>query len=340
MGILKDALFKNWNHYTAELPYNLNWLIKLGTEEKQFLESHNILICDIGARGSAPVELTPFFPYMDYLGFDADKTECDRLNSSPHPYRKFSLLPYFIGGDSSEIFFNLYKDRSHSSVYQPGPRYQKMFGGNWFAVDEKVKIKSTTIDEIYSKKSEYPDLIKLDTQGTELDILTASKAVLAKTCLVEVEVEFVEMYKGQPMFHDIAKFMYDQGFELLYLNRVFQQRCEISHEPAKGQIIFADGLFARKEDCCLGIEIDRLVKYAMMLINYGHIDIAHHLTLLYPEIVEILPSISRYFKPKNYGLNMIKKLVVNQLDKFIMLLLHLRKYNRQFIDSDRSWPIR
>jgi len=106
---LSNALFKFWNHYQAVLPYNLNWQIKLGPDEERFLSQNPLIVCDVGARGSAPEELAPFYAHMVYHAFDADKDECDRLNSLASPYHEFCAFPYYIGKDAQQMVFNIFK---------------------------------------------------------------------------------------------------------------------------------------------------------------------------------------------------------------------------------------
>src|SRR4029078_7492374 len=86
------------------------------------------------------------------------------------------------------------------------------------------------------------DVLKLDTQGTEFEILASSSRVLEHVLLVETEVEFVELYKGQKLAFDFEKAMHEKGFEILYLNRVFLNR-RAYEGPSRGQQIFGDILF-------------------------------------------------------------------------------------------------
>ena len=139
--------------------------------------------------------------------------------------------------------------------------------------------------------------------------------------MVEVEVEFLEMYEGQPLFHDVLKFMMENGFELLYLNRVFAQRNQFFSGQTRGQIIFADALFGRREDYLSNLSTDRLIKFILLLINYGHIDFAYHLMKLYPRTGKELPSLNLYFYARG---NKIKRMLLSQIDKLILLLLFLR----------------
>ena len=61
-----------------------------------------------------------------------------------------------------------------------------------------------------------PHLLKLDTQGSELEILRGLRRdQFANVLAVEVEIEFHEVYRGQPLFPEVHQFMRDAGFALL-----------------------------------------------------------------------------------------------------------------------------
>ena len=61
------------------------------------------------------------------------------------------------------------------------------------------------------------DLLKLDTQGNELDILKSLGHRINDVQVIKVEVEMVPMYEGQPLFHDVAAYLDSQGFEFVDL---------------------------------------------------------------------------------------------------------------------------
>lgn len=314
------SIFGQWHHYQAILPYNLNWQIRLGSPERSFLSQSPLMVCDVGARGTAPEELAPFFSCMEYCAFDADKDECDRLNQLSHPYRKFRVFPYFIARDARKTAFNLCTRRGDSSCYRPGKRYKALFAGDGLTVEKEVEIAAVSLDEAYGKETVgLPDFVKLDTQGSELEILHGATTVIDNACMIEVEVEFVEMYEGQPLFHDVLKFMTERGFELLYLNRVFGQRNQVFEGQSRGQLIFGDALFGRREDCLEYFQKSRLVKYILLLLNYGHTDIAAHLLALHQDINDEYPMLERIVATRKYG-SMMKRGLLSQLD---LSLIHI-----------------
>ena len=75
-------------------------------------------------------------------------------------------------------------------------------------------VATTRLDDING--IEKIDFIKLDVQGSELTILSNAKRLLESCLLVQVEVEFVELYEGQPLFSDVDNFMRSRCFQFHY----------------------------------------------------------------------------------------------------------------------------
>ena len=336
------SLLKHKNHYYAELPYNLNWQIKDVAPFRSFLRDNPISVVDIGARGGITGELANLQSCISYCAFEADPAECRRLQDHPpggfHSYR---VYPYFIGDKIGDVDFHLYHHAGVSSLLKPDQRFSKYFTGPAFHIERTVRVNSVMLDHVMEmEKIPSPDFIKLDTQGTELNILQSSPNALSNALLVEVEVEFLPIYEGQSLFHDVCGFMYKQGFELLYVNRVFGQRT-VYRGDSRGQLIFGDALFGRREDHLNGMDIRKISKYAFLLVNYGHIDISYHLCSLYPEILNVIPQIRGCFKAPRYRkLRSVKRFLIQQIDKLLCLILHWRKTNADNCDSDRCWPFR
>ena len=278
---------------------------------------------------------------MIYYGFDADEVECARLNVQPHPYLARRILPRYVGGTTGVIPFHLYAARGRSSAYRVSDSHVAAFGDDeHFRLEETVQVHSTTLDEVaVAEDLHAPDVLKLDTQGSELDILRHAHTVLASAHLVEVEVAFTPIYTGRPLFHDVAKFFAEEGYELLYLSRHFSQRKKFYRGPARGQLTWGDALFGRKADELRDVSDDGLIRYALLLINYGHVDFARQLVAIYPQILDGLPAIEGHFATEDHGSRLSRALVA-QGDKLAMLWLHARRDNRFNNDSDRNWPVR
>jgi len=104
-------------------------------------------------------------------------------------------------------------------------------------------------------------------------------------------------------------------------------------------MVFGDALFARRENALDNQTPAQIVKYVLLLINQGCVDVAYHITTLYPETLKILPSLERFFKKRTYG-SLIKRGLWCQYDKLILAMMRLRRTNQMSMDADRSWPFR
>jgi FkbM family methyltransferase len=80
--------------------------------------------------------------------------------------------------------------------------------------------------------------LKLDTQGSELEVLSGASGILGELSTLECELSLTHLYEGQPLIHDVLTFLYAQGFRLAWVEGGFS-------DPA-GMMLQADGLFIRE----------------------------------------------------------------------------------------------
>lgn len=79
--------------------------------------------------------------------------------------------------------------------------------------EEQVTIE--TLDGwVQKNKLPWPDLIKMDVQGFELEVLRGAGEALTNAKAVLAEVSFREFYKGQSLFHQLASYLAERGFKL------------------------------------------------------------------------------------------------------------------------------
>lgn len=94
------------------------------------------------------------------------------------------------------------------------------------------------------------DVFKLDTQGSELDVLRGASKVLETVSWVIVEVEFVPLYEFQPLFADVDMFLRSKGFE-------FWNLMDVNYRG--GQMIWADAYYVKPPNEGRTQEIGRIV---------------------------------------------------------------------------------
>ena len=124
----------------------------------------------------------------------------------------------------------LNKRPQSSSMYEPDKKSLTIYGFKEkdFHLFDVEKTEMVECDTLSSSLKELNintlDYLKIDTQGSELDILKGSLDLLETITGIEVEVEFAELYKNQPLFEEVHTFLKENKFELFDLKRYYWKR--------------------------------------------------------------------------------------------------------------------
>ncbi len=184
---------------------------------ESFREDFLISILDVGA---AFIESPPYQSLVDaghgrIFGFEPDKRACEHLNRKyGNPHRFF---PFFIGNGGPAIFHETNWGPT-GSLYEPNSRLLEKFQ-NLAELTTPVAahaVNTTRLDDIDEISD--VDFIKIDVQGSELVVFENASRALSSALLIQTEVLFVELYKGQPMFADVDTFLRANGFQFHTLN--------------------------------------------------------------------------------------------------------------------------
>jgi FkbM family methyltransferase len=88
----------------------------------------------------------------------------------------------------------------------------------WGAVVAETQIAITTLEDYCTAHAvEQIDLLKIDTQGYELEVLRGAGRMLGvgAISLIYMEITFSEMYEGLPSLDTLYRFLVDSGFRLV-----------------------------------------------------------------------------------------------------------------------------
>ena len=113
-----------------------------------------------------------------------------------------------------------------------------------FPYTKNVKVISREMRRLDSildvSKLPKPLLVKIDVQGFELQVINGGEELISQADYVLVEVSFVELYQGQPLFDEINSRMNQLG---LFNSGNVEQLISKS----SGQILQADALYCRRK---------------------------------------------------------------------------------------------
>jgi FkbM family methyltransferase len=246
-----------------------------------FSEDLQISILDIGASNNdAP---PPYQPLVDagkakIIGFEPNEEECIKLNQEygkPHQF-----FPHFVG-DGQPATFHETNWLLTGSLFEPNsPLLEKFQNLAELVTPVATHPVSTTkvddIDEITDV-----DFFKIDIQGGELAVFQNALKVLSGTLLIQTEVEFLELYKGQPMFADVDIFLRTQGFQFHTFDgfgrRAFKPLV-INDNINQGlrQDLWSDAIYVRDWMNLESLSVTKLQKYAVLLHDIVRsYDLAH-----------------------------------------------------------------
>ena len=76
------------------------------------------------------------------------------------------------------------------------------------------KRKTKTLDTLLQSRGFY-DLIKMDVQGSELDIIKGGMSVINNTKFLLLELQIIEFNKGAPKFYEVMSFLNKINFEII-----------------------------------------------------------------------------------------------------------------------------
>lgn len=120
-------------------------------------------------------------------------------------------------------------------------------GGNFTVVKEEI-VETVRLDALYPDRRF--DLIKIDTQGSELMILQGGGRTVMNALVVEVEVSFEPLYEYQPLFGEVDEELRVRGFAF-HRFVDFSGRCirplgfKMNPGRAMSQLLQADAVYVR-----------------------------------------------------------------------------------------------
>lgn len=105
--------------------------------------------------------------------------------------------------------------KTAQSAYCINSSYGRYGNSGRFDIKQTV-IEITTLNHYCETKNVIPDILLIDTQGSEYDILKGSDVILKDSNIKGVMVEWSEeeLYINQPMFKDVENLLVDFNFKL------------------------------------------------------------------------------------------------------------------------------
>jgi len=191
-------------------------VIDVGAAHGRFTE-----ICSRIFPNAGYLLIEPLKEYTPYL----DKV-CSKLSRSRH-------ILIAAASRSGEMTLNVHPDLVGSSFYREDE------DSDVNGVPRSVS--TAPLDDLVKNAGALsPYLLKVDVQGSELDVLYGAGETLKNTELLILEASFLSFFAGAPIFYDVIAHMKSRGF-------VVYDIFGLSHRPLDGALAQADIAFVKED---------------------------------------------------------------------------------------------
>ena len=184
----------------------------LGLKNKYSLNPETIL--DIGAHyGAFCRECNIVWPESEVVMIEATREFEEKLKNLNWP-RKNQCIISLLGDSNREVtFYKTPAEKIFDSTVNTGHSVYKeksaQYSGNNFETEKRTMER---LDQIFSTETAF-DLVKLDTQGSEIDIIKGGVDLIKKAKILIVEVSLKTHNIGAPMADEVNLYLNRLGFE-------------------------------------------------------------------------------------------------------------------------------
>ena len=211
--------------------------------------SRKIEVCDIGAN---PIDnAAPYSPLLEnnlarVTGFEPQADALEKLNAA-----KSDDETYFPNalGTGEPVNFNAYRGSGFSSCYDPDFSTVEISANlaKYMQVKNRFPVETSRLDDL----TDVPqiDMLKIDVQGSELNIISNGRNKLSDAICIWTEVRFFPLYEDEPDFGDLQLELASQGFRLHDFDSIMKLHLRSGDVPTRRrwrrQILDGDAIYFR-----------------------------------------------------------------------------------------------
>lgn len=180
-------------------------------------------VFEFGSRyGEDTIEFARKYSGALIYGFECNPKSIPDLKNRIKPYRNIVFEEKAIADFNGTVsFFQINEEKTKttwsdgnqgaSSIYKASGKYPLE---DYY--QDMIKVESIRLDSFMADNQlANIDILWMDIQGAELKALEGLGKEIEKVKIIHLEVEFIEIYKKQPLFSEIDRFLMNKNFSLL-----------------------------------------------------------------------------------------------------------------------------
>jgi FkbM family methyltransferase len=209
---------------------------------------------DIGARGGVHSLVAPLAKSVAVLGFEPDLPACDEMNAMmarDKIWARGLCLPTALADREGPATLHLCAVPTNHSLLPINAEFVARYRMDKFAQTGSFALNAERLDTVLAKRPSgepnWGEFMKIDTQGTEYEILQGARRTLAeRTSALFVEVEFCEIYAGQKLFSDLERLLREEGFAFFGFHSTHERSRKMLDKKryiGRERLLHADAIF-------------------------------------------------------------------------------------------------
>jgi FkbM family methyltransferase len=180
------------------------------------------VVFDVGAHvGQSAALFSDSFPGARIHSFEPDPNSFQQLRAVAAGYPGVTPVNAAVGDREGEATFFVNTFSQTNSLLRPRDGAgQYLVASDGLDVRQETRVRVLTLDDYCAAQAiERIDFLKLDTQGYELRVLDGARQLVSRQAipLIYLEVGFVTLYEGQPLFPEVYQYLFDRGYRLVWL---------------------------------------------------------------------------------------------------------------------------
>jgi FkbM family methyltransferase len=201
---------------------------------RRCLDAEPQMIFDVGANeGQTADALSRHFASAILHSFEPDPTTYERLVQNLSSGKKVVTHNFALGDETTSGSLKRTKLSVGNSLL---PLEENLGLGDWTIGLDQIPVSVRRLDEFCAESGiSHIDILKTDTQGAEVAVLTGAGDMLHPHSIkvVQCEVIFRPLYKGQSEFEDIHSYLIQRDYSLVgFFNEVRNERQQIGWADA------------------------------------------------------------------------------------------------------------
>ena len=234
----------------------------------KLLMNKKLFALDIGAQGgffNASIFPKKYNNFFDPVMVEPISAEAKKLIKENYKVISKGLW----SENCKKKLYVLNKRSGSSSMYKPSKEGYDLYNFkkkdfSLFDISEEIEVECTTINESLSQLNiNHIDFLKIDTQGSELEILKGLGEY--RPLMMKVEAQVVPMYAGVPNWSELVNYLYKKNYMTCEWTPIGSH---LTRSPAEMDMIFIPNYLS---DFGKKLILLKEKEFTSLMLIFGHI---------------------------------------------------------------------